>query len=143
LIGMNKTIQNALIAADRLFEIIDLEQEETSEKAELKAEMIGDISFKNVEFSYGTRTDVFKNFNIVFPKGQVSAVVGESGSGKTTLISLLQNLYPVKSGNIQIGNFDLKYLTNTSLRNLVGVVPQQVDLFSGNVIENIALGDTN
>lgn len=143
LIGMNKTIQNALIAADRLFEIIDLEQEETTEKAELKPEMIGDITFKNVEFSYGTRADVFKNFNIIFPKGKVSAVVGESGSGKTTLISLLQSLYPVKSGSIQIGNFDLKYLTNKSLRNLVGVVPQQVDLFSGNVIENIALGDSN
>lgn len=141
LVGMNKTIQNALIAADRLFEIMDLEREETTEKTELKKEMIGDIAFKNVSFSYGTRIDVFKDFEIIFPKGKVSAVVGESGSGKTTLISLIQNLYPLKSGNIQIGNFDIKYLTTKSLRDLVAIVPQQVDLFSGNIIDNIALGD--
>lgn len=141
LISMNKTIQNALIAADRLFEIMDLEREETTEKAELTTDMVGDISFKNIAFSYGTRTDVFKDFSAVFQKGKFSAVVGESGSGKTTLISLLQNLYPLKSGNIQIGNFDINYINNKSLRNLVATVPQQVDLFSGNVIENIALGD--
>lgn len=141
LITMNKTIQNALIAADRLFEIMDLEREEITEKIELSAQDIGDIHFKNIFFSYGTRIDVFRNFTCVIKKGKTTAIVGESGSGKTTLACLLQNLYPLKSGKITIGNYDVSQISNYSLRSLVSVVPQQIDLFSGNVIENIALGD--
>ena len=141
LIGMNKTIQNALIAADRLFEIMDLEREETTEKIELTTESIGNIQFKDVYFSYGSRVDVFEGFSCEIEKGKTTAIVGESGSGKTTLASLIQNLYPLKSGKIMIGDYDINYISNYSLRNLVSVVPQQIDLFSGNVIENIALGE--
>ncbi|MGC4129429.1 MAG: peptidase domain-containing ABC transporter [Bergeyella sp.] len=141
LIGMNKTIQNALIAADRLFEIMDLEREETTEKIDLSKEHIGDIHFKEVYFSYGSRVDVFEDFNCVIQKGKTTAIIGESGSGKTTLAALIQKLYPLKSGKITIGDYDINYISNYSLRNLISVVPQQIDLFSGNVIENIALGE--
>lgn len=141
LIGMNKTIQNALIAADRLFEIMDLEREETTEKIDITKEYLGDIHFKDISFSYGSRIDVFENFDCIIKKGQTTAVVGESGSGKTTLAALIQNLYPLKSGKITIGDYDINYISNYSLRNLISVVPQQIDLFSGNVIENIALGE--
>ncbi|WP_312081838.1 peptidase domain-containing ABC transporter [Empedobacter sp.] len=141
LIGLNKTIQNAVIAADRLFEIMDLEREEATDKFELTRENIGNIEFKNIEFSYGSRVDVFKDFSCFIPKGKTTAIVGESGSGKTTIASLLQNLYPLKNGKITIGDYDLSYISNYSLRNLVSTVPQQIDLFSGNVIENIALGE--
>jgi ATP-binding cassette subfamily B protein len=142
LIGMNKTAQNALIAADRLFEIMDLEREETENKIELQKENLGDIVFENVSFRYGSRTEVFKDFNAVFKKNETTAIVGESGSGKTTLISLLQNLYPIKEGKIYIGDYDLQFIHYQSLRNCVGVIPQQLNLFSGNIIENIALGDS-
>ncbi len=141
LIGANKSIQNALIAADRLFEIMDLEREESENKFKLTADKIGDISFKNVKFRYGTRVEVFENFNLTINKGEITAIVGESGSGKSTLISLLQNMYPLQSGSISIGNIDLKYIENKSLRELVSVVPQKIDLFAGNVINNIAVGD--
>ncbi|MCT3763152.1 peptidase domain-containing ABC transporter [Elizabethkingia anophelis] len=141
LIGMNKTVQNALIAADRLFEIMDLEREETTDKLELSPEHIGDIQFKEVSFSYGSRADVFAGFNCTIEKGKTTAIVGESGSGKTTLASLLQNLYPLKGGKILMGDYDINYISNYSLRSLISVVPQQIDLFSGNVIENIALGE--
>ena len=141
LIGMNKTAQNALIAADRLFEIMDLEREETQNKVELDKDIIGDIKFENVSFRYGSRVEIFKNFNAVFKKNQTTAIVGESGSGKTTLISLLQNLYPINEGKICVGDFDLKYIHYQSLRNSIGVIPQQLSLFSGNIIENIALGE--
>jgi ATP-binding cassette subfamily B protein len=141
LIGMNKTAQNAFIAADRLFEIMDLEREETENKVELQRENIGDIKFENVSFRYGSRTEVFKNFNAVFKKNQTTAIVGESGSGKTTLISLLQNLYPIKEGKIYVGEYDLQYIHYQSLRNAIGVIPQQLNLFSGNIIDNIALGE--
>ncbi|WP_427871528.1 peptidase domain-containing ABC transporter [Flavobacterium sp. MMS24-S5] len=142
LINMNKTAQNALIAADRLFEIMDLEREETENKIELSKENLGDIKFENVSFRYGSRVEVFKNFNAVFKKNQTTAIVGESGSGKTTLISLLQNLYPIKEGKINIGDFDLQFVHYKSLRKIVGVIPQQLNLFSGNIIENIALGES-
>lgn len=141
LIGMNKTIQNALIAADRLFEIMDLEREESTNKLDLIKENIGNIQFKDVSFSYGSRVEVFTTFNCLIKKGETTAIVGESGSGKTTLASLIQNLYPLKAGKIIIGDYDINYISNHSLRNFVSVVPQQIDLFSGNVIENIALGE--
>lgn len=141
LIGMNKTMQDALIAADRLFEIMDLERESVESNTTLTREMIGDISFKEVKFRYGSRVDVFESLNLEIPKGQITAVVGESGSGKTTLLSLLQNIYPLESGSITIGDFDIKYISPFSLRSLVSVVPQKVDLFAGDVIENIAVGE--
>ena len=141
LIGMNKVLQDARIAADRLFEIMDLERESTENKTELTHDMLGDIIFKNVGFRYGTRVTVFEDFSLQIPKGKITAIVGESGSGKTTLLSLLQNIYSLQSGSIQIGDYDIKYITNSSLRRVVGVVPQDVHLFAGNVIDNIAIGD--
>jgi ATP-binding cassette subfamily B protein len=141
LIGMNKTIQNALIAADRLFEIMDLERENDENKIELQPDLIGDIRFENVSFSYGTRVDVFENFDLHLKKGELTAIIGESGSGKTTLAALLQKLYPLKSGKITIGDLNIEYIENQSLRKMVSAVPQQLNLFAGNVIENIALGE--
>lgn len=141
LIGMNKTLQDARIAADRLFEIMDLEQEPVANRAQLTPDMVGDIRFKDVHFRYGSRANVFEGLNLDIKKGQITAVVGESGSGKTTLLSLMQNIYPLQSGSILIGDFDIKYITNESLRRIVGVVPQDVHLFAGNVTENIAVGE--
>jgi ATP-binding cassette subfamily B protein len=141
LIGMNKTIQNALIAADRLFEIMDLEVEKSEETFPIKKSDVGDITFRDVSFRYGSRANVFEGLSLTFPKGKISGVIGESGSGKSTLVSLLQNLYPLQSGNIYIGDHDIKFVDNSSLRRIVSVVPQRIDLFAGNVLENIALGD--
>jgi ATP-binding cassette subfamily B protein len=142
LIGANQTIQDALIAADRLFQIMDLEREqETEGKVTLTPDMIGPISFQQVSFRYGSRMQVFTDFNLEIEKGKTTAIIGESGSGKTTLISLLQNIYPIQQGRITIGNYDIKFIQNESLRALVGTVPQQVELFGGSVIENIALGE--
>ena len=141
LIGANKSIQNALIAADRLFEIMDLERETNENKIELKRENIGDIQFENISFSYGTRKNVFNNFSLTISKGQMTAIIGESGSGKTTLASLLQKLYPLNNGKITVNQLNIEHFTLESMRNLVSSVPQQLNLFSGNIIENIAVGD--
>lgn len=142
LIGANRNIQDALIAADRLFEIIDLETESTNEnKVELTSALMGDIVFNNVTFRYGTRTLVFEKLNLSIKKGNSTAVVGESGSGKSTLLSLLQNLYPLKEGNISIGGLDLQHISNRTLRQMVGVVPKSIDLFNGTIVDNIAVGD--
>lgn len=141
LIGMNKSIQNALIAADRLFEIMDLECEDEENKMDLSPEKAGEIIFSNISFSYGTRTEVFENFNFTIKKGQITAVIGESGSGKTTLVALVQKLYPLNGGSISIGGYNIDFITSESLRSIVGVVPQKLDLFAGNIVENIAVGE--
>ncbi|NML20658.1 peptidase domain-containing ABC transporter [Pseudoflavitalea sp. G-6-1-2] len=141
IIGANKSMQDALIAADRLFEIMDLEQEDTGNKIKLEAGKTGDINFHQVSFRYGTRVDVFKSLDLEIPQQSITAIVGESGSGKSTMIALLQNLYPLKSGHITIGDTDIRYFDNESLRQRVSVVPQQIDLFAGSVLENIAVGE--
>ncbi len=143
LVGFNKTLQNALIAADRLFEIMDLEQESEDKKTQLKKENTGDIRFENVSFSYGTRKDIFTNFSFDIPKGKLTAVIGESGSGKTTLASIIQKLYPVKAGKITINEQNIDYFDNESLRKIVSSVPQQLSLFNGNIVDNIAVGEYN
>jgi ABC-type bacteriocin transporter len=141
IIGANKSMQDALIAADRLFEIMDLEQEDNTNKMQLQPGNTGSIIFQDVSFRYGTRKEVFSHFSLEIPAGCITAVVGESGSGKSTLMSLLQNIYPLREGRISIGGKDIRYLDMESLRQRVSVVPQQVDLFAGSVLENIAVGD--
>ncbi len=145
LIGVNKTIQNALIAADRLFEIMDLEIESDNEKEKIEftPQLNDNVLFDNISFRYGTRTDVFKDFTLTIPKGKITAIIGESGSGKTTLAVLLQKLYTLNSGKIYIGEHNIDYFSIDSLREHVATVPQQLDLFSGTIIENIALGEFN
>ncbi|CAN2040700.1 ATP-binding cassette, subfamily C, bacteriocin exporter [Candidatus Magnetomoraceae bacterium gMMP-15] len=141
LIGMNRTVQDALIAADRLFEIMDLEHEESEARISVTREMIGDISFKNAVFHYGSRTEIFKDLNLVIPKAKLTGIVGESGSGKTSLISLLQKLYVLRGGQIRIGENDINDINTKSLRKLISVVPQKIEIFAGSVIENIAVGE--
>ena len=141
LISSNQTIQDALIAADRLFQIMDLEIEENNmQKICLERDMIDDIRFENVSFCYGSRKQVFQSLNLNIKKGETTAIVGESGSGNTTLVSLLQHLYPINNGSIYIGKYNISHITNESLRRMIGNVPQQIELFSGSILENIAYG---
>ncbi len=143
LIAANQTVQDAAIAADRLFQIMDLEleQSENEQKITLESNMVSDITFKGVSFRYGSRKQVFESMDLTIKKGKTTAIVGESGSGKTTLISLLQHIYPIQMGQIHIGDYNIAQVTNESLRQRVGVVSQQVELFNGSIIENIAIGD--
>lgn len=143
LITSNQTIQDALIAADRLFQILDLETEDSDEtnKVNLAPEMIDNITFESVSFRYGSRKQVFESLSLTIPKGRTTAIVGESGSGKTTLISLLQRIYPIQSGHIYIGKYDIAMVSNDSLRRVIGTVPQKVELFAGTLLSNICLGD--
>ena len=140
-VGMNKTIQDAIIASDRLFEIMEMEPENDDNRVDLTKQSLGNIRFAEVSFRYGTRIAVFEKLNLEIPFQMMTAIVGESGSGKSTLMSILQNIYPLLGGNVYIGDYSINYISNHSLRRMVGVVPQKIDLFAGNVIENIAVGD--
>jgi ATP-binding cassette, subfamily C, bacteriocin exporter len=141
IIGFNQSLQDALIASDRLFEIFDLQPEDTSGSIELQPEAIDNIHFRDVNFRYGSRVQVFEKLNLSLEAGKVTAIVGESGCGKTTLAAILQNIYPLQSGSIYMGDRNMKMFTVESLRRRITIVPQRVDLFSGNVIENIAVGE--
>jgi len=142
LLGASKSIQNARIAADRLFEIMDLALEKgENQEINLGEEALGDIRFEQVHFSYGSRVQVFAGLDVCIAQGKMTAIVGESGSGKTSLFSLLQGLYPIQEGRIMAGEYDIRHICLTDLRRRIAVVPQQIQLFSGNVMDNIALGD--
>ncbi len=141
-VGMNKVVQDALIAADRLFEIMDLEVETEADvnQIELNGQNIGNIRFSDLSFRYGTRGNVFSNFDMEIPLKKMTGIVGESGCGKSTLIALLHNIYTLTKGNIFIGDHSITTISNKSLRAVIGVVPQQTDLFSGSVLNNITVG---
>lgn len=143
LVASNSEIQDAMIAADRLFQIMDLEQEEkVGEKVEFTDGLLGDIVFENVCFRYNPKREVFKNFSLRIRQGETTAVVGRSGSGKTTLASLLLNIYPIDGGTISIGGTDISLVGNESLRRQISIVPQSVQLFAGTYLENIAVGES-
>jgi ATP-binding cassette, subfamily C, bacteriocin exporter len=143
LVGANRPIQEAVIAADRLFEILDLEGEESGDiqRLELQPHLLGNIRFENIVFRYGSRAKVFNDISFSIEHNKVTAIVGVSGSGKSTLVSLIQKMYPLTSGKIFIGGYDMEYISTRSLRSFISVVPQNIVLFAGTVIQNISVGD--
>ncbi|MDX0451720.1 ATP-binding cassette domain-containing protein [Sinorhizobium medicae] len=141
LIHTNRVVQDAFIAADRLFEIFDLEQEATGGGIDATKSDLGDMRLENVTFRHGSQPELFRNFSVTFGRGEMTAVVGESGSGKSTIAALLQNVYPLESGRIRIGSYALRDLSAVSLSKVIAAVPQSIDVFSSSVIENIALGE--
>lgn len=142
LIGANKLMQDAIIAADRLFQIMDLENETAQRSIEIPQGFLkGDIYFENISFNYHSRNTVFSNLTLHIKSGSFTAIIGESGSGKSTLMALLQQLYQPQTGTIRVGIHLISQINRATLRAHIAVVPQQIDLFSGNVIDNIALGE--
>lgn len=141
LINSNKEIQNALIAADRLFEIMDLESEERTGLSLKQVHYRGDILFKDVCFRYGSQEQLFSYLNLKIPGGKITAIIGESGSGKSSLVNIIQKLYPIQQGLVSVCGTELAYHDTASLREHIAVVPQEIHLFSGNVTDNIAVGD--
>jgi ABC-type bacteriocin/lantibiotic exporters, contain an N-terminal double-glycine peptidase domain len=140
LIGMNVAFRNARIAAERLFEIMDLEREDAQEGHPVSASDLGDIRFENISFKYPGRGWLFQNFSLTLPQGQITAIAGESGSGKTTLASLVLQLYRPQQGQIRVGKLHLGQVCPQDWRGLISVVPQKVELFNGSLLENISLG---
>ena len=143
LITANRTIQDAMIAADRLFEIMDLEHDRVAEHATIGAVGGGDIELEQVSFRYGARAPALRDVTLRFPHGTITAIVGESGSGKSTIAALIQRVYVADEGRVRIGGIDVRHLSSDSLRALVCTVPQRIDLIAGSIAENITLGDSH
>lgn len=142
LINLQPQMQTAIVAADRLGEILDLETERTSyeEKKIAPANLRGDICIKNVTFRYGTRRPVLEQITMHIKQGERIALVGESGSGKTTLSKLLLNLYSYEEGEILINDISLKDIKSETLREKIAYIPQETFLFSGSIMDNLTLG---
>ena len=145
LINLQPQMQTAVVAADRLGEILDLEAEKkANEYKKLNPDSLsGTVELKHVDFRYGTRKPVLQDINIKIEKGQKVAFVGESGSGKTTLSKLLLHLYPVEKGEILINENNIEDIQIEKLRERIAYIPQETFLFSGSILENLALGLDN
>ena len=141
LVGFSRALEEARIAGERLFEIMELEPETQATRVTLAREQVGDVQFEQVTFRYGGRAPALSSVSFACRRGAVTAIVGESGSGKSTIASLIQRLYPVDHGRITIGHHDIAHLDPSSLRRVVAVVPQTIDLFAGTVLENLVLDD--
>ena len=143
LINLQPTMQTAIVAAERLSEILDLELEKTAdENRKLSPQSLNyPIKIENLDFRYGTRKLVLENINMNRGAGEKIALVGESGSGKTTLSKLLMNFYPWEKGEIFIGDYNLKDINLESLRNRIAYISQDIFLFSGTIRENLELGN--
>lgn len=142
LINLQPQMQTAVVAAERLGEILDLEAEKTeAEYRKLSpASLSGDIEIKKLNFRYGTRKLVLEDINLRIEKGQKIAFVGESGSGKTTLSKLLLHLYAPESGDILINGNNIEDIQLECLREKIAYIPQETFLFSGTIFENLTLG---
>lgn len=144
LINLQPSIQTAVVAADRLGEILDIAPEYSSEqgKANNKIEF-EKILISNLDFRYGTRDLVLKNINLEILCGEKIAFVGESGSGKTTLAKLFIRLYEQEKGSIKFDSCDIREFSINQIRNSVSYISQNTFLFSGTIKENLLFGNSN
>lgn len=142
--GVNNSIQQSSVSAERIFEIIDypLEIIENSNAAD-KRSFDSSIELNNVCFEYDANKPVIKNVSLKINKSQVIALVGPSGSGKSTLADLIARFYDVTSGSIIMDGTNIKEISIKSLRNLIGIVQQETILFNDSIRNNIIFGMEN
>lgn len=134
-------INEAKIAFNRMYEFASIKKEK---EEGLPISEINSIAIENLSFRFAGRSELFTNINLNIEKGKFTAIVGESGSGKSTLGQILQRFYNFENGSILLNNqHKLNEVELKSYRNLIGVIPQEITIFNGNVIDNILLGNTD
>lgn len=138
--GVITELQNALVCAQRIFELIDQEPEVSDENMPELKDIKGNVAVENVAFSYDPKRPLIKNFNLKVEPGKRVAIVGPTGCGKTTLINLLMRFYDVDSGKISVEGEDIRNITRHSLRQGYGMVLQDTWLRSGTIRDNIIMG---
>ncbi|NFI93587.1 peptidase domain-containing ABC transporter [Clostridium botulinum] len=139
LINLQPQLQSAVVASDRLGEILDLELEKSldEDKKVKPKSLLGNIALKDVNFRYGVRELVLKNININIKSGEKIALVGESGSGKTTIAKLLMGFYEIEKGEIILNDYNLKDINKEALRDKISYISQDSFFFSGTIKENL------
>jgi ATP-binding cassette subfamily B protein len=140
--NLYNSILSALAGAERIFEIIDTEPELTDIPDAVSVhDLEGEVIFKDVDFGYLPNQQVLKDITLKAEPGQTIALVGPTGAGKTTIVNVLTRFYDIQDGEITIDGMDIKQIKKDDLRKQLGIVLQDVFLFSGTVMENIRYGN--
>ena len=140
LIQVVEMFQNAITGYTRFQELMNIEVEQEEPDAVDLKDVRGEITFDNVSFQYNEGKEVLSNISMTFPQGEMVAIVGPSGGGKTTLCHLIPRFYEITQGSICIDGQDIRKVTRRSLRSKIGIVQQDVFLFTGTIFDNIAYG---
>ena len=136
--------KQAEASVERISELLEIQPLITERKDAIELQDIsGLVEYKDVYFGYDSDNLVLQNINLTVKQGEIIALVGSSGAGKSTLVNLLPRFYDVLSGEVLIDNINIKKLTLNNLRKYIGIVPQETNLFSGTIAENIAFGRRN
>lgn len=144
IINLQSQIQSAIVATDRLSEILDLEIEKEKESEKISSlSLNGDIKLKDVSFRYGTRKLVLEDINIDIKRGEKIALVGESGSGKTTIAKLIMNFYDIEKGEITLNSYNIKDINKDILREKIAYVSQDSFFFSESIKDNLRFGNSS
>ncbi len=133
-------LQSTAAAADRIFEFLDEEEIDLSDKLPLEGPVQGNINFDHVRFGYNNDNIIIKDFSLDIKAGQKVAIVGPTGAGKTTIVKLLMRFYKLNSGKISIDGIDIESLDLESYRKNFAMVLQDTWLFSGTIMENLKYG---
>lgn len=134
-------LQSAFTAAERVFSLIDAEQEIADDKDAIVLEqVVGDVCLEDVDFSYVEGQPIIQGLNLHAKPGSLTAIVGPTGAGKTTIINLLMRFYDVQGGSIYVDGHDIRKVTRESLRKAYSMVLQDTWLFQGTIFDNIAYG---
>lgn len=134
-------IQSAKSSLERIFDVLDEADDLSMEKFVLTKPLSGQVSFKNVNFSYRANQELIKDFNLEVSPGEMVAIVGPTGAGKTTLINLLMRFYDVTSGSITVDGYDIRDLSRKDYRRQFGMVLQDAWLFGASIKENLQFGN--
>ncbi|MCC0631301.1 ABC transporter ATP-binding protein [Clostridioides sp. ZZV15-6388] len=138
---LSTVIQSSFAAIERVFEILDEEEEIPDVENPIKIENVqGNVTFEHVNFGYGESETLIEDLNVEIKSGQMVAIVGPTGAGKTTLINLLMRFYDVKGGAIKVDGVDIRDMRREDLRSMFGMVLQDTWLFNGTIFENIEYG---
>ncbi|HAT4284353.1 TPA: ABC transporter ATP-binding protein [Clostridium perfringens] len=143
LINFNEMFQNGMSGFERYEEIMNEENEKEILNAKELKDVKGKITIKDVTFRYDNKESILENFNLDIEAGKMVALVGPSGGGKTTICNLIPRFYDYESGQIFIDDVDISTVTLKSLRENIGIVQQDVFLFTGTIKENIMYGNPN
>ena len=141
LIQFVEQLQSGMTGFERFLELMDEEAEDENPNAVALDHVEGDIEFRGVGFKYDENTQIFSNINLQIEKGKTVALVGPSGGGKTTLCHLIPRFYEIDEGEILLDNLDIREIKRESLRKNIGIVQQDIFLFTGTIGENIAYGN--